>query len=233
MGVLKPLLITGAAVVVLGVGAVLGDSAVRGVAEVRVAGQVQQELGLAEPPEVELGGTPFTAALITREVPSAALRATDVPVEVSGQQITLDTVEVVAQDLALGAGEVHVGSGRAEALVGYPALSTLAGVPVEAGDEPGRVQVSYTAALFGQQLVAVVSAVPALSTDATQVELTQTRISIAGFDLGENVAQRILDQVVEPIRLELPYGLVPESIEAAADGLTVAVTATDLTVPLE
>lgn len=233
MGVLKPILITGAVLVVLGAGAVIGDNYARSAAEERVASEVQAELGLAEPPEVSLGGTPFTAVLITREVPTASLSAQDVPVEVSGQQVTLDTAQVTAENLTLGTGEVHVASGRAEALLGYPALSTLAGVPVEAGEEAGRVKVSYTADLFGKELVAEVSAVPALSEDGSQVELTETRISIAGFDLGEDVAQRIMDQVVEPIALDLPYGLEPESIQAAADGLTVAVTASDLTVPLE
>jgi len=233
MGVLKPILITGATLVLLGTGAVIGDNYARSVAEERVASEVQQELGLAQPPEVELGGTPFAAVLVTREVPTASLSAVDVPVEVSGQQITLDTAQVTAEDLTLGTGEVHVATGRAEALIGYPALSTLARVPVEAGEEPGRIQVSYTADLFGKELVAVVSAVPALSEDGQKLELTETRISIAGFDLGENVAQQIMNQVVEPIDLALPYGLEPESIAAGPDGVTVSVTASDLTVPLE
>lgn len=233
MGVLKPLLITGALAVVLVTGAVAGDHYAREAAEDRVAEQVQTNLGMAEPPVVELGGTPFVMALITRELPSATLQGSDVPIEVSGKQISFDTAYVTAYDIKLEDGQIVIGSGRLEAVVGYPALSTLAGVPVEPGTEDGRLQVSYTAELFGRELVSVVSAVPGLADDKAHITLTETRISIGGFDLGEDTAQWIMDQLVKPIDFELPYGLAPESLSAGQAGVTIVVTATDLAIPLE
>jgi hypothetical protein len=127
---------------------------------------------------------------------------------------------------------VVVTNAEGEAVLGYPALSALAGVPVEATGEPGRLQVSYTADLFGRELVAVVSAVPALSSAGDQLELTEARIAIAGFDLGEDVAQRIMDQLVRPIDFDLPYGVVPDAIAVDDAGMTLELSARDLVVPL-
>lgn len=232
MGLLKPLVITGSVLAVLAVGAVVGDNLARGVAEDQVAGRIQTELGLAEPPDVELGGVPFTAVLVTRRVPSAVLTARDVPIEVSGQEVSLERVDVEATDLVLGDARLVVRSAQADVVLGYPAVTTLAGVPVDADAEAGRLQVTYTAELFGQQREAVVSAVPALAATGTRLELTEPRLSIAGFDLGEEVARRIMDALVQPIDLELPYGLVPDSLAVADEGLTLALVADDLVVPL-
>lgn len=232
MAVLKPLLITGSVLALLAAGGVVGDGLARSAAQDQVAAQLQSELGLAERPSVELGGVPFTAVLVTRKVPTATLEAVDVPLEVSGQELSLDRVSVDARDLVLGSGEVVVGQAQAEILLGYPALTTLAGFPVEADTDPGRLKVSYTADLFGRKLVAVVTAVPELAADGTRLELSDPRISIAGFDLGEDVAQRIMNQLVRPIDLDLPYGLVPDSIAVAEDGMTARLTASSVAVPL-
>jgi len=233
VGVLKTLAITGVTLAVIGGGAVVGDNIARSYAQDQVAQQVQDEFGLAEPPTVELGGVPFSTFFVTRRVPSASLRATDLPLEISGQQVTVDTVEIVAEDLQIDGDRITIGSGRADGLVGYPALTQLAGVPVAAGAETGRVQVSYTAELFGRELEAVVSAMPALNDDRDRLLLNQPQIQVAGFELSESIAQWIIDELVAPIQLELPYGLVPESVAADASGVRVAVTAQDFLVPQE
>ena len=231
MGVLKPLVITGSVLALLAAGAVVGDNLARSAAQDQVARQLQTGLGLAEPPVVKLGGVPFTAVLVTRRVPSATLAGRDVPLEVSGQQVSFDRIDVDATDLRLGNGQVVVTDARAQAVLGYPALTKLAGVPVAHGGE-GRLQVSYTAELFGRELEAVVSALPVLGESGTRLELTRTQISIAGFDLGEDVAQHIMDQLVRPIDVELPYGLVPDAIAAGDEGITLDLTANELVVPL-
>ncbi len=232
MGALKTLAITGSAVLLLGAGAVVGDSLFRTAAEDHVAGQLQAELGLAQPPTVELGGVPFSAVLVTRKLPSASASAVDVPLEISGVQVSLDRVSAEGTGLVLGNGQVVVSRATGEAMLGYPALTSLAGVPVEAGDEPGRVQVSYTADLFGRELVAVVSAVPALEESGDRLDLTGPEISIAGIELGPDVADRIISLLVKPIKFELPYGLMPQAISADSAGLTLELAADNLVVPL-
>ena len=231
MGILKPLVITGSVLALLAAGAVVGDGIARSAAQDQVARQLQTGLGLAEPPVVELGGVPFTAVLVTRRVPSATLEGRDVPLEVSGHQVSFDRIDVDATDLRLGNGQVVVTSARARAVLGYPAVGTLAGVPVGHGGQ-GRLQVSYTAELFGRELVVVVSAVPMLAESRTRLELGEPEISIAGFDLGQDVAQHIMEQLVRPIDLELPYGLMPDAVSAGDEGITLDLSADDLVVPL-
>jgi hypothetical protein len=231
VGALKVLAITGVSLAVIGGGAVIGDNVARSYVQDQVARQLQTGLGLAEPPVVELGGVPFSLVFVNHRIPTASLSATDVPLEISGQQVTVDTVEIAAQDLTIDGDRITIGRGRADGLVGYPALTQLAGVPVEAGDETGRVQVSYTAELFGRELVAMVSAVPVLNDGRDRLLLGEPRIEVAGFELSESVAQWIMDELVAPIDLALPYGLIPESLAADSAGVRVAVTAQDFLVP--
>ncbi|MCW5951935.1 MAG: DUF2993 domain-containing protein [Propionibacteriaceae bacterium] len=231
MGALKALAITGVSLAVIAGGAVVGDGLARSYVEDQVARQFQAGLGLSEPPAVELGGTPFSAVFVTHRVPTATLSATDVPLEVSGQRIEIDTVEIVAAELVVDGDRITIGSGRADGLVGYPALTQLAGVPVESGGEAGRIQVSYTADLFGRELVATVSAVPTLNDARDRLLLEQPQIQVAGIALSEQIAQWIIDELIAPIDLELPYGLIPEEVSADGSGVRVAVTAEDFLIP--
>ncbi|MEA5054087.1 MAG: DUF2993 domain-containing protein [Propionicimonas sp.] len=232
MAVLKPLAITGGVLVLLAGGAVVGDNLVRDQTEQRVAASVQADLGLEATPEVSLGGVPFSTVFITRKVPQGSLVATDVPVQVSGQAVALDSLTVHAQDIALSDTEVELGSATGEAILPYAALSDLAAAPVESvGD--GRLQISYTAHLFGKDRVAAVSAVPEFDPASQQLTLTQTRISIAGFPLSDDVSQAIMDALVKPIPLELPLGIKLDTLNVETPGLRLTATADGLRFPLE
>lgn len=231
MGVLKAVAITGVSLAVLGGAAYLGDGFARSYVEGQVARQFQTGMNLPEQPTVELGGMPFSTVFLTRRIPTAQLSAASVPLEISGQQITVEAVKVEARDLTIDGDDITVGYGRAEGVVGYPALTQLAGIPVEAGAETGRVQASYTAELFGQELVAVVSAVPLLNEEHDRLLLDQPQIQVAGFPLSDEIAQWIVNELVAPIRLELPYGLTPAAVSAGDAGVTVAVTAENYLIP--
>lgn len=231
MGALKGLAITGVTLAVLGGGAVVGDNLARSHTQNQVADQLQTALGLAERPGVELGGLPFSQVFISHQLPSARLTAVAVPLEVSGRQLALDTVEVVAQDVTIDGERITLGSARAEGVLGYPALTQLAGVPVEPGGEAGRVRVSYTAELFGKDLVVAVSAVPVLNDDRDRLLLNDPEIQLAGFELSDEIAEWIMNELIAPIELDLPYGLSPESVAADQSGVKVAVSARDFLVP--
>ena len=230
MGVAKPLAITVTLLALRGVGGVVGDGLARSAAQDEVARQLQSELGLPQRPEVELGGVPFTAVVVTRRLPSAAVSGVDVPLEISGAALSLDRVAVQATDLVLGNGQVVVTEVTGEAVLGYPALTTLVGVPVADAGQPGRLQVSYTAELFGGERVAAVTARPVLVDGA--IELTEPQITIVGIELGQDVSRRIIEQLVSPIAFELPSGVVADSIAVDAAGLTLDLSARELVVPL-
>lgn len=231
MGWLKPLAVTAGVVGVLGVAGYFADAAVRTAAEEQVARQIQTGLALSEPPAVDLGGVPFSIVFVTRQLPSASLTAASIPVQISAHDVSLEEVEVTASDVVLGSSETVLGSAQGEAVLSYASLATIAGVPIEPIDTE-RLQASYAVELFGRELVAVVSAVPVLDGPTQEVALTQARIGIAGFDLSEETSQWILDVVVQPIPILLPYDIKLDEVAVRPDGLGLAAASDDLRIPL-
>lgn len=232
MAALKGLLVAGVSLGVIGVGGYLGDTAVRAAAENRVAGALTTALRPTGPPEVELGGVPFSLALLTRTVPDAHLRVDGLPVDMAGHSVTLRDVSVSATQVSLADTQVVLGSADGEARLSYDDLSAVASVPVGYG-EPGRLQVSYTVTVFSRELTASVSAVPELDTATQQLRLADPTMSIAGFDLGADVLQGLVDAVVEPIDLSLlPYGIQLTAITPTPQGLDLTATGNQLTIPL-
>lgn len=231
MGVLKTLGITALAAAVLGVGGYVGDGYARDLTEDQVARSLQTSLNLAEPPEVALGGAPFSLAFLTRTVPDGRASSPSVPVEITGKVVTLDNVTATAQQIRLEEEQVVLGDAQGEAGLDYADLSSLAGVPVDYAED-GRLRVRYTAALFGQQVTAEVSAIPQLDEAAQQITLTGAEVSVAGLSLDPDVVQRLVDRLVQPIDLALPYGIRVTSLEARPDGLHIAVAGEDVVIPL-
>ncbi len=231
MAVVKPLAVTLVVLAVLGGAGVVADFIVRDQAEQQVAQTVQKKLGLESPPSVKLGGVPFSAALVTRKVPDASLSAQDVPLEVSGKSVSFSEVHATAKDLVLQDREVRIHSATLDAVLPYSGLSTLAGVPVEPTAD-GRLAVSYTAELFGDSRVAIVSAVPVLDAKGDKVRLTETSIEIAGFPLSDDIAQSIMDAVIRPIPLKLPKGVSLDGLRVEQEGLLLDASLGDVSVPL-
>lgn len=231
MSVVKPLAVTVVVLAVLGGAGVVADFVVRDQAEQQVAQTVQQKLGLESPPDVTLGGVPFSAALVTRKVPDASLSAKDVPLKVSGKAVSFSDVHATARNLVLQDRTVLIDSADVDAVLAYAELSTLAGVPVEATAD-GRLRVSYKADLFGDSRVAAVSAVPVLDEKGRQLRLTEASIEVAGFPLSDDIAQSIMDAVIRPIPLKLPEGVTLDGIEVEPEGLLLTASLSDLSVPL-
>lgn len=231
MAVLKTLGITALAAAVLGVGGYVGDGYARDATEQQVARSLQTSLNLDEPPEVTLGGVPFSLAFVTRTVPDGRAGSPSVPVEVAGKIVTLDNVTATAQRIRLEDTRVVLGAAQGEAGLDYADLSTLAGVPVDYGED-GRLRVRYTAALFGQQVTAEVSAVPQLDEPAQQIRLVDAELTVAGLALDAAVVQQLLDRIVQPIDVALPYDIRVASLEARPEGLHVGVEGEDVAIPL-
>lgn len=228
---LKAVVGTAVALAVLGGGGYLADNAVRDAAEEQVASALQAELGLAEPPRVQLGGVPFSLALVTRSVPDATATAAALPLEVSGHQVEFTDVRLTTGRIQLDQGQARIAQVRATAQLGYPDLARVAGVPVaHAGD--GRLELRYTRVLFGREVSLAVSARPELDVAAAVVRLTDPRLDVAGQTIDVNLSQAQLDAIVEPISVELERGLRLESLEPTGAGLGVAIAGEDLTVPL-
>lgn len=216
--------------VVLG-GGYLGDNALRGYAENRVAEAISAELGAEAHPSVSLGGFPFSLALVTRSVPQAHLSIRAMPLEISDELVELTGLSADLGAIRLDGDMVRIASVTGNATLGYSDLAKIAGVPItNAGD--GRLQLRYTRNLFGRELTFAVSALPKLDSEAQVVRLTDAKLDLAGNDIDLNLTQDQLDGIVEPINVQLDHDLRLTSLLPGGEGVAVGVAGADLSVPV-
>ncbi len=227
---LKAVIGTAVAVAVLGGGGYLADNAVRDTTESQVATTIAEELTLAEKPQVELGGFPFSIALLTGQIPDATASADRVPVEMAGHPIELTAVQVRAEQIGVQANPATLGSVDATAILSHDALSTLAGVPVSDGGN-GRLQVAYTLNVFGRQLTVGVSAIPVLDQAAQQIRLTDPQFQVMDTIFNLDV-DALIDRLIEPIDVSLGYGLTLTAAVPTDAGLHLHATGTDVALPI-
>jgi hypothetical protein len=127
-------LITLLALAAVGVGA---DFGARALAEARLASSVQDSLGLAQRPDIELEGFPFLLQAARGRLESASVELRDVEVEgMPLQSVTLSFENLVFDGVALvsGSGTVASRGGSAQAVLTEDALSGYLqdqGTPVE------------------------------------------------------------------------------------------------------
>lgn len=215
---------------VLGVGGWFGDNLLRSYAQDRAVDAVGTYLGDSEA-TVQLGGTPFFPALITRSVPSAHVEVATLPLEITGHEVELTGVVADTGKIALVSGEVSITSMTGSAVLSYADLSKIADVPITYAED-GRLQLRYTRDVFGRQLSFAVSALPVLDVEAQVVRLTGAKLDLAGNTVDLGLTQDQLDSIVEPIKVTLDYGLRLTSLSPTDGGVAVGVAGTNVTIPI-
>ncbi|MFZ0530397.1 MAG: DUF2993 domain-containing protein [Propionicimonas sp.] len=228
---MRRVLIWLAVAAVVGVGAFVVDNLVRNQAQDQAEAQIQAQLGSTEGLSVELGGVPFSLALITHTVPSAVLSADAVPLEVDGKQVTLTQVNITTGQVTLTPEELQVASLSGAAVLGYADLETLAGVPVAyAGDQ--RLELRYAITILGQPVDLAVSALPVLDVPTQVIRLTDPGVEVNGSSFNLPVEQSLIDSLVKPIDVSLDYGLQATAVTPEEAGLSLAFSGTDVVIPL-
>jgi hypothetical protein len=128
---------------------VVGDFALKALAENRIASAAFTTLELDRRPEVDVGGFPFMFRLISGEIPSVTL-ATD---RVSREDVVLRDVEVMFRDVEFSVGElisredrsIRLGQGRGSAALtseDATAAAQARGAPVTINFTAGAVTVT-------------------------------------------------------------------------------------------
>lgn len=200
-----------------------------------VGSQLQQALAATEleleQPSVELGGGSVLAAL-------AQGRFVDLSGTADSAEVPFEEHRVPVRAVTYRASEIRLTS-LSGAVVGrldlggtltWKGLGDLAGLPVGYGGE-GRVLVTYTVDVLGLNALEIgISGVPRLDVDGQRVELTQSRIDVAGVEISESLSQQIIDRVVKPISLAAGDGVRVTAVSVAEGGLVAELTATDVPV---
>ena len=213
------------------VGVYLGDRYAQRRAEDRVATALQPQLGTPELPQVDIEGFPFLTQIITGSVGKIHIVADQLGTTNSAPVILahgdLLMTDVVTNDWFKTMKITHT---EGTALLDYTKLSSLAGTPLSYGSE-GRVQIVAKTTVFGREVDAVITGSPRLNTDDQTMTLSDAKISVAGVNLPDFTAQTLLVALLKPIPLKgMPIGLTVLSIEAAEDGLHLAVAGDNQTI---
>jgi len=200
------------------------------VAERAAADTLQQSQHLQRRPDVSIGGFPFLTQLATGTFDSIHVTADDLTVADGNTQLLVAKLDVTLQ-------HVHVSrdfrsarseSSTAVALVRYSDLSHTLGT-----------QVSYAGAgrIGASAAVGVVPGVtvPAAATAAIRVQgdalvFQDVQVSLAGQAVPPGLSSYFTGLFGNAISLRgLPFGVRVHSVTAAADGVTVTLTAPGLT----
>lgn len=210
--------------VIAGVG-VAADAVVRMLAEDQAATELRRQLQLPENPKVELGGFPFSMAVVTRSVPSARLDIATMPVEADGHALQLTNVIATTGAIRQDADLVTVDRAHVTGTLGYAGLSELVGVPVSHGGE-GRLKLEYRTEVLGREVTASVSAVPVV--ESNQLGFDEPELTVVDVKLNGRILDELVDRLVQPIDIPLEHGLELTSLSPASGGVDVVVDGTGL-----
>ena len=150
---------------------------------------------------------------------------------VRGQDVTLRSARAELTDLThvREPDALTAGSLRASAVMGWDAIASATGLTVSRSGD-GTVEATTTVSAVGAQLpVTITSASPAVAADGT-VTLTGAGVRVADSDLPDALAQPVLAEVQDRLRLpEPPEGLGYSGLEIVQDGMRVALSGQDVT----
>lgn len=222
-----------AIVAVLLGGAWIADSTARAVEERDVAAEVATALGADEATtSVHLGGFPFSLTYLTRSVPQASIEVASFPTTIAGAPVTVTDLQLTTGTVTTGSDAITAQAVSGRASMSYRDLSSLVGLPITYGGQ-NRLQLEYSVTLLGQQFSAEVSALPQVDPTTHKLALTDPQVSIVGFALPSAAVQHVVDTVVKPLDLALPYGLNLVGFEPTANQVTIVFAADSMTVPIQ
>jgi hypothetical protein len=172
------------AVVVI-VGAVIADSALRSYASNQVAGKLQSALDLTKEPEVSIGGFPFLVEALSGRLESMSISARGLEkdgVTLSDVDVTLSNVRISLSGLISGKSrKARIGSMRGTASLRTEDLAAALGEPgfdVSAFD-PGIVSIDGTTLSIGPTTLELPSIVEGVEYTEAELDGDLIRLSFA------------------------------------------------------
>lgn len=184
-----------------------------------------------EQPTMDLGGPSVLLALVQGRFVDVSGTASAVEVPFEQHRVPVQAISYRASDIRLvSTSEAVIGSLGLTGTLPWSGLSQVAGLPVGYGGQ-GRVLVTYKVEVMGFNALQIgISSVPALDVGAQHVDLTQSRIDVAGVELSESISQQIIERVVKPISLAADDRVRVTGIGVEPDGLVADLQATELPV---
>ncbi len=222
------LLLAGVAVV----GAYVLDDRIRATVEGQVATELQKSVPFATRPAVSIEGEPIAKHLLTREFPSVRVRGREMPVQADASTtIPLYDVDFILTDVVYAPEAVTAGRLAGGGWLDYADLSRVAGARI-GPTEDQRLAFEREVEFLGMTLTGRLVGRPALDRTAQTISLTDTELDLAGVPIPADATQALVDMILKPVAVQLPYDLKLDALAPGDQGLDVTVDATNVSFPL-
>jgi hypothetical protein len=204
----------------LGGGLFLGDGYAEKRAESLAAVELQEHLGTAQPPAVDIEGSPFLTQVAARSIDSVHVVADDIGAS-SDVLLPIAHADLVLTDVTTSDWFASMAVSHAEgtARMDYSALQDLAQVPLTYVGN-GRVQIVTAATVLGREVKAQITGTPRLDVEDQTITLADPDITVAGVNLPGFTANALLRALLKPIPITgVPLGLRLTSIDPQDSGI--------------
>ena len=217
---LRWVLVLVAVLALVGGGLILADRYAEGRAEDLVAVELQKHLGTAQPPSVDIEGSPFLTQIVARSIGTVHVVADDIGAT-SDVLLPIAHADLVLTDITTTDwfASMTVFHAEGTARMDYSALQGLAQVPLTYVGN-GRVQITTTATVFGREVRAQITGGLRLDVEDQTIALADPDIKVAGVNLPGFTADALLRALANPIPITgVPLGLRLTSIDPQDSGI--------------
>jgi LmeA-like phospholipid-binding len=208
---------------------VAADRVAQGMVQNRAAQQIQSELGLDQPPNVDLGPFPFLPEVVVRRLDTTNVKITEVAIP-GTEGATANDLDATLGGVTLDEQfqPVRADRGDATARVSYATLSTLTGLDITYAG-PDRIRVRFEVALGEAMASGTITGRPVLDVEAQAMRIEEADIQLD----SEDAPQGELDAVGELVLRSIPLQGLPEQVRLTSltvreDGAQVGLTGEDL-----
>lgn len=219
-------------VVAVGGLAIAFDSTLRREASEQVAQSLKTSVPFTVEPTVTIEGYPFAWHLVQRSFPSVRVQGAIMPMALSPEQtVPFYQVDLTLTDVSPSTDQVRARSLTGTGRLAYPDLGRLADATItHAGGD--RVAFERDVSFYGIDFRGRLTGVPLLDRADQTLTLTDTQLELAGVRIPDQATAALVERIVQPFAVPLPYGLRLDAVTPVADGLRVDVTGQDVTFPL-
>jgi hypothetical protein len=203
------------------------------VAEHQAADKIRSAQHLSTTPSVHIAGFPFLTQLASGTLGTVDVTAKDVTAGEGGRTVHVARLAATLHHVRLhGLSSATAQTVTASVLLDYRQLTAVLGVPVSyAGSSPdgnGRIEARTTVSALGQQVSGSVTAEVTVS--STALRFVDPRVSVSGTTVPSEITSALSNVFAAPLSLaRLPFHLSVQSVRASSDGVTVVLTARDVT----
>lgn len=230
IGFVVGLVLVLAAIVV--VGAYVLDDRIRAIVADRVAEELQTSVPFTTRPTVTIEGEPIAAHLFTKQFPSVRVQAREMPVQADvSTTIPLYDVDFTLTDVTYEPDAVRAAGLTGGGWLDYRDLSSVAGARIVRADET-RLSFERDVEFLGMTLTGKLLGRAVVDTASQTITLTDSELDLAGVPIPGEATQALVDTILKPVAIALPYDLKLNALEPTDRGLAVTVDATGVTFPL-